>query len=1422
MKRIRSLFLALCASLVAMPGLHAQYIIGSVVGADEAADGMEVVFEGRSDNSNKGGYLGPLVRFNEITSGYAPKLTRFEGDKVPEKIVWILCELDSVSPKTQYKLFNLKNKATGEYLASGDWNNADNNRAYRLFMVPDQADAAPFEFHYANSGDTYGGVNSGSFDSGDWVNDPSTITICEVNDAITNGRGFVANEANETIRGFYEWQDTNIWSMRRYLQLTTGRDYLNEFLNNIPYEWQDIYVVGTEPGYIKDAEKFQRFYDLWIKANDEISKMTDDECMAAYNELNELYTWLQSSESQVPLEDGGYYYFFTANTAFTNASNGNFAIYAPKQDEPKIIGWKAFDENDPSFIWQVKNATVTEKGEVRYSVQNMGSGLYINQATSKADSQPIEWSPEFQHPTVFISLNHAGHWQISDQRDWDEYPPRPFHQENHQGGAGTAGKIVLYNGGIGTASDWFIKKVPQDKVDMLASMQNRAKLLNLWAQEGRLAAGVDTAMNAPGYISSMEILNNYKKAAAEADTMLHFPQKAYTEEEYEAAYDVLKSTAEAFVANRDRAIPDGYYRIKVQQIIYKENDPDMYLNIVNGRPGWKRADHGVDLAQIWKFTHIDGTKYNVQNMGNGKFLHKGDSGNNGAYINFSDAADVAQIIAPFEAMNGQFYISNEDDSNLFYDTGDHNNGTNSSSALKYWSDRSVNGGTAWAIEPVSEEDYAQIAAGNDQVSRNYELADVLAQARHTYNQNTVYTYGNKQIIDASQIYSNNPSVNEGQHLENLIDDNFDTFWNSAWDTETVNETHYLRFETTDPAGLPDSLAFYFVERNNGTWHRVASKLRVSMSNDASEWKYLPTILEKNDITTRDLANHIGDPFYVLINGTKGYKYVRFEFLAVQPDYTFNNHPVAEYSEANLMPITGVDTEKSLTCSAKYKNISSEMFNAISKGYEELVAGIATQNTIDLLKKAVINFNNVSVADSAIAMARLNAQNLTTGDLVGDFPSDALDTYTSEVYAAIDKYEAAGDNLTGNEVTAVVNELKAAYDKLYPTMVKPEEGKWYVLQLSDQSTPNRLKNVMTAGGWFGHNPGSSYSYWLTKDSIENVAVNELTHFVFKANEDGSFVIQNVGSGFFNGPETGSGNATYDYRPIQWYEPNPVTIIPFGDGQVGLRLKSGRYFYQNPAWLNYGMTYETHDGTQGLDSKYAWRIQPSEDLTNGLVTNVQNVAQARAIAITKPYELQGLPVTDYGVLQGYKVVGKLTADNSADSIVTAYKLQALGEDEIIPAGYPVVYVAEGDKYDENVTYTATFNGIVNSEVTNLPDTVNGLAGNLDRILTPVAHMGYFLADSVVDEPAGTTIGVQRATLIPWLVKELPDARVDKIIYVKGNGMLNDIKDVVIEDQKEKVNVYSIDGVLIRRNVARAGATDGLKKGIYIVGKKKMLVK
>ena len=80
MKKFKHLFIALAAMLLAVPDLHAQkYVIGSVMDISEAADGVEVVFEGRTDNTNKEGYLG-------MPNGATP-LVRFTGDEVPENIV---------------------------------------------------------------------------------------------------------------------------------------------------------------------------------------------------------------------------------------------------------------------------------------------------------------------------------------------------------------------------------------------------------------------------------------------------------------------------------------------------------------------------------------------------------------------------------------------------------------------------------------------------------------------------------------------------------------------------------------------------------------------------------------------------------------------------------------------------------------------------------------------------------------------------------------------------------------------------------------------------------------------------------------------------------------------------------------------------------------------------------------------------------------------------------------------------------------------------------------------------------------------------------------------------------------------------------------------------------------------------------------
>ncbi len=62
---------------------------------------------------------------------------------------------------------------------------------------------------------------------------------------------------------------------------------------------------------------------------------------------------------------------------------------------------------------------------------------------------------------------------------------------------------------------------------------------------------------------------------------------------------------------------------------------------------------------------------------------------------------------------------------------------------------------------------------------------------------------------------------------------------------------------------------------------------------------------------------------------------------------------------------------------------------------------------------------------------------------------------------------------------------------------------------------------------------------------------------------------------------------------------------------------------------------------------------------------------------------------------------------------------------------------------------------------------------------------------------------------------------IDYVAVKGTLTAINDIKMNDPNKFVNVYSISGNLIRKNVRYSEATTGLRKGLYIVGNEKIYV-
>ena len=101
-----------------------------------------------------------------------------------------------------------------------------------------------------------------------------------------------------------------------------------------------------------------------------------------------------------------------------------------------------------------------------------------------------------------------------------------------------------------------------------------------------------------------------------------------------------------------------------------------------------------------------------------------------------------------------------------------------------------------------------------------------------------------------------------------------------------------------------------------------------------------------------------------------------------------------------------------------------------------------------------------------------------------------------------------------------------------------------------------------------------------------------------------------------------------------------------------------------------------------------------------------------------------------------------------------------------------------------------------------------------------MGYF-QDGALKSTTGSKFFDGRSGYIdPGKVVNNPEASVDLVITTSET--LNGCKTVITSPTSEVVNVYTIDGVLVKKNVKPLKAVDGLKKGIYIIGGKKKLVK
>ena len=183
-------------------------------------------------------------------------------------------------------------------------------------------------------------------------------------------------------------------------------------------------------------------------------------------------------------------------------------------------------------------------------------------------------------------------------------------------------------------------------------------------------------------------------------------------------------------------------------------------------------------------------------------------------------------------------------------------------------------------------------------------------------------------------------------------------------------------------------------------------------------------------------------------------------------------------------------------------------------------------------------------------------------------------------------------------------------------------------------------------------------------------------------------------------------------------------------------------------------------------------------------------------------------DYDGVEFFSVAGKVTENGEATAIV-------LNEETQLEAGRPYVFSATSDQL------IAVYSGEAAAEEVE----GNGLVGSFEG--TDVTEGMYLLKDNTVKKvgSAGGHIAENLAYFDLSQMSEYTEAVGvnQRLISLGGNdGDGTTGVDGIEAEGNALVDVYTIDGVMVRSQVAASGATDGLAKGLYIVDGKKVVVK
>ena len=792
-------------------------------------------------------------------------------------------------------------------------------------------------------------------------------------------------------------------------------------------------------------------------------------------------------------------------------------------------------------------------------------------------------------------------------------------------------------------------------------------------------------------------------------------------------------------------------------------------------------------------------------------------------------------------------------------------------------------GNQFVFESVTEDELNAVLEEAKQQVRNEKLATLYGDAVFALNKGISYAPAAGYVLDNdfsaegalvrhtgeednTPWYCNNKQGNEGTY-EALTSEGWEygTYFHSAWGTAfepSISKNHYLVAELEQDA--TGDILVKVAKRGTGndfpTQFAVYGANKFNKENpNATEWKF-QGLADVNYADSVAVTYNNGDKDPVTIPNAVGIAAMHLDgsytYIKLAATKTLFNEVTKPYDKTDpekrgflalaklniweaAEPVVKSYTPELQDVQNTNEAVITELQKQIEAAGKQVADSSATDAQIASLQAALDAFNNnypdpsrvtTALAEASSVYNAASSKNLI-GDKLAQYPTAVAEKLANVIakYQGFNSVKLADINAAVNEINAVVAEFKASI-KL------PEAGKFYTLRSASKKYEKGSNGVSYRG----------IIYSASNDATTEVT-NDVTPVRYYRMNNAS-TIQDSAS-FADADFTklqDTINIADDARLVWKAEASANGQITFRNLATGMYLTGadGKIYQSIKATpINVeGIAPETFRFNAGKNENGVTMYMNTRAVSNTIVTWNDTTDQNSNFFIEEVAKDKIATQSFYlaNVKEGQFYAGTFAVDiDPTDGFITPYKVIGVNGDklvlgeykDVVEAGTPFIYsvglvitTAGGQETKFGFTQVVTANDLTEGNYTYETKNVNGLQGVLTEAVTIPAGKAYINNSGAVAvaPEAGAAIAANGAYFYgdASTTAEKGDESLE-LGKMVGNALTGiDATKVIV--LPAKVDVYSIDGKLLRQGVKSSNAAKNLPAGVYVIGGQKVLVK